>query len=71
VDGAAFCRMFNQPTSGMEIPKRISFDNDPLFEFFQWGANLRILEIEHVQSVPYVPVSHPFVERLIGSDESI
>ena len=67
VDGAAFCRMFNQATAGMEYPKRISFDNDPLFEFFQWGANLRILEIEHVQSVPYVPVSHPFVERLIGA----
>jgi hypothetical protein len=28
--------------------------------------NLRVLEIEEIKSVPYTPVSHPFVERLIG-----
>ena len=28
---------------------------------------LRILEIEEIKSVPYTPISHPFVERLIGS----
>jgi len=28
---------------------------------------LRILEVEEIKSVPYVPVSHPFVERLIGT----
>jgi hypothetical protein len=28
-------------------------------------ADLRVLEIEEIKSVPYVPVSHPFVERLI------
>ncbi len=26
-----------------------------------------ILEIEEIKSIPYVPVSHPFVERLIGT----
>jgi putative transposase len=30
-------------------------------------ANLRVLEIEEIKSVPYVPVSHPFVERLIST----
>ena len=30
-------------------------------------ANLRILGIESVRTVPYVPVSNPFVERLIGT----
>src|SRR5437667_5457248 len=30
-------------------------------------ANLRVLEIEEIKSVPYAPVSHPFVERLIGT----
>ena len=30
-------------------------------------ANLRILEIEKIKAVPYAPVSHPFVERLIGT----
>jgi len=28
---------------------------------------LRVREIEEVKSVPYAPVSHPFVERLIGT----
>ncbi len=36
-----------------------------LFKFHRWQANLRILEIEEVKSVPYTPTSHPFVERLI------
>jgi transposase InsO family protein len=26
-----------------------------------------VLEIEEVKSVPYAPISHPFVERLIGT----
>ena len=28
-------------------------------------ANLRILEVEELKSVPSAPISHPFVERLI------
>ena len=28
---------------------------------------MRILEVEEIKSVPYIPVSHPFVERLIGT----
>jgi hypothetical protein len=31
------------------------------------GANLRILEIHEIKTVPYVPLSHPFMERLIGT----
>jgi transposase InsO family protein len=38
-----------------------------LFNYHQWRANLRILEIEETKTVPYVPMSHPFVERLIGT----
>ena len=30
-------------------------------------ANLRIFEIEEINSVPYTPTSHPFIERLIGT----
>jgi putative transposase len=41
--------------------------HDPLFRFHRWLANLRVLEIEQIKSVPYAPVSHPFVERLIGT----
>ena len=45
----------------------MSPDNDPLFLFRQWNANLRILEVMEVKTVPHVPLSHPFVERLIGT----
>jgi len=31
------------------------------------NSNLRVLDIEEIKSVPYTPVSHPFVERLIGT----
>ncbi len=48
-------------------PKYISSDNDPLFQYHRWNANLRVLDIEEIKSVPHVPMSHPFVERLIGS----
>ena len=41
--------------------------SDPLFRFYRWLANLRILGIEEIKSVPFVPQSHPFVERLIGT----
>ena len=49
------------------MPKRLSSDNDPLYRFHQWQANLRVLDVNQVKSVPYVPWSHPFVERLIGT----
>jgi transposase InsO family protein len=67
VDGPVLCRMFNSAIAGSGIPKRVSTDNDPLFEFHRWKANLRILEIDEIKSVPFVPVSHPFIERLIGT----
>ncbi len=31
------------------------------------SSNLRILEVTEIKTVPYVPLSHPFVERLIGT----
>ena len=42
-------------------------DHDPLYRFHQWQANLRVLEVREVKTVPYVPLSHPFIERLIGT----
>jgi len=33
----------------------------------RWQVNLRILEITEIKTVPRVPVSHPFIERLIGT----
>ncbi|MDZ7768650.1 MAG: integrase core domain-containing protein [Woeseiaceae bacterium] len=67
VDGPAVCRMFGRIISSTATPTYLSSDNDPLFESHRWKANLRILEIEEIKTVPYVPMSHPFVERLIGT----
>jgi putative transposase len=68
VDGAALRRMFNRATREHRwLPKYLSSDNDPLYRFHQWQANLRILEVTEIKSIPYVPLSHPFVERLIGT----
>ena len=49
------------------VPKYLSSDQDPLYRFQQWHANLRVLGVTEIKTVPYVPMSHPFVERLIGT----
>lgn len=67
INGVSVCQMFNHAIAGQTLPKRVSTDHDPLFRFHRWLANLRVLEIEEIKSVPYVPVSHPFIERLIGT----
>jgi putative transposase len=67
VDGVGLCRMFNRATQCHTRPKYLSSDHDPLYRFHRWQANLRILDVEEIKTVPYVPLSHPFVERLIGT----
>src|SRR5208283_271122 len=68
VNGVALCRMFNRAIRGQpRLPNYLSSDNDPLHRFHQWQANLRILEVVEIKTVPYIPLSHPFVERLIGT----
>ncbi|MDA1076104.1 MAG: integrase core domain-containing protein [Proteobacteria bacterium] len=67
VEGVAVCRLFNSAVAGQPLPKHISTDHDPLFRFHRWRTNLRVCEIDEIKSVPYVPSSHPFVERLIGT----
>ncbi len=66
-DGKAYCVMFNSIISGKPLPKYLSSDNDPLFLFHRWKANLRILDIEEIKSIAGVPQSHPFIERTIKS----
>jgi hypothetical protein len=61
IDGVAVSRPLRQG-----LPRRLSTDHDPLFRFHRWRANLRILDIEELKSIPSVPRSHPFVERLTG-----
>jgi len=41
--------------------------HDPLYRFHHWQANLRILDVRESKTAPYAPLSHPFVERLIGT----
>src|SRR5215472_3051835 len=68
VDGEALCQMFKQAIRGITtVPRYLSSDHDPLYRFHQWEANLRILGVTEIKSVPYVPWSHPFIERLIGT----
>ena len=59
VDGVALCRMFNHATCGQSPPTYLSADHDPLYRFHQWQANLRILDVREIKTVPYVPRSHP------------
>ena len=67
VDAPNLCRMFNAAVHGQGVPRRLSTDHDPLFEAHRWTANLRLLEVDEIKTLPHVPLSHPFVERLIGT----
>ena len=67
VDGVALCRMLQRAIRGSALPKYPSSDHDPLYRFHQWQANLRVLAVTEIKTVPCVPLSHPFVERFIGT----
>ena len=58
---------FQRAIRGSAFPKYLSSDYDPLYRFHQWHANLRILDVMEIKTVPYAPLSHPFVESLIGT----
>jgi hypothetical protein len=56
VSGEALCRMLKQAFRGVTaVPKFLSSDHDPLYRFQQWEANLRILGVTEIKTVPYVP----------------
>ncbi|MGB5741860.1 MAG: hypothetical protein WBM65_05500 [Sedimenticolaceae bacterium] len=67
VEGIALCHRFATAISDQGAPYSPSSDNDPLFRYHRWQTNLSILEIQEIKTVPYVPLSHPFIERLIGT----
>ena len=67
VDGRALCRMFKQAIRGTAVPQYLSSDHDPLYRYHQWQADLGILDVTEIKTVPYIPWSHPFIERLIGT----
>jgi len=67
LDGIRVCRMFNRAIARQAMPRLLSSDHDPLFRFHRWRANLRILEVDEIKTIPATPRSHAFVERLIGT----
>ncbi len=67
VDGPALCRMVKQAIRGSDVPKYLSSDHDPLYRSHQWQANLRVLGVREIKTAPNVPLSHPFIERLVGT----
>ena len=71
VDGAAICFMFNKIAAGKSWPKYLSTDNDPLFKYWLWQANLEsYYHIDEIKTVPYCPWSHPFIEFYFGAKET-
>jgi len=59
--------MFNRAIARQSLPRHLSSDHDPLFRFHRWRANLRVLEVDEIKTIPGTPRSHAFVERLIGT----
>jgi hypothetical protein len=59
--------MFRQAIQRQPLPKYLCMDNDPLYLIHQWEANPWILEATEIKTAPHVPLSHPFIERLIGT----
>jgi hypothetical protein len=52
VDGVTLCQMFNRATRRQSPPTYLSSDHDPLYRFHQWQANLRILDVNAIKTVP-------------------
>ena len=67
VDGPSLCRMFQRAIPGPGLPKYLSTDHDPWYRFHPWQVNLRVWEVVEIKTVPYVPLAHPLVERLVGT----
>ena len=68
IDGGIICFMFSKIASRKVLPKYLSTDNDPEFQYWLWKVNLEIHDhIDEIKTGPYCPWSYPFVERLIGT----
>ena len=62
VDGSVLFRTLNRAIRGPTTPRYLTTDNDPWYRFHPWQANLRVLEVREIKTVPDVRLSHPFVE---------
>jgi hypothetical protein len=66
-NGEALCWMFKQTIRGVTI-RSISVPTMIRCTSFINGKQIcRVLDIEEIKTVPEVPWSHPFIERLIGT----
>jgi transposase InsO family protein len=68
VTGVDVCRMFNAAIHGQSVPRHLSTDHDPVFEAHRWLANLRILEIDEIKTVPPRPAVPPIRGALDRND---
>jgi hypothetical protein len=62
--------MFNRAIHTETLPKYLSSDHDPLYRFHQWQANLRVLEVKKIKTVPYVPLRNAELELSSGAREA-
>lgn len=67
LNSIAVCCLFNKIIFQKALPKYLSSDNDLLFNYFQWQANLRILDVKEIKLSSRNPRAHLFIERLIGT----
>ena len=67
VDGVALCGMFYRGDWRAQSAQVSQLGSRSAVSIPPREANLRILEVTEIKTVPYVPLSHPFVERLIGT----
>ena len=67
IAGVSGCRLFTRASAGPAPPKPRSSDHDPLVTVHRGRATRRGLEVDDIKTVPRVPCSQPFVERLIGT----
>jgi putative transposase len=60
--------MFKETVRGVStFPQRLSSDHDPLYRFPNGKPIYASSVFREIKTVPYVPWSHPFIERLIGT----
>ena len=68
-DGPTICRMLRHVIPGSAPPTYLSSDHDPLFEYHRWKANLRILGVKEIKTVPLCTVLAP-IRGTPGRDSS-
>ena len=52
IDPVALCRMFPRALRGAALPRYLRSDQDPLYRFHPWPANLRVLGVTEIKTVP-------------------